>query len=68
MKIIRSSLKMTQKELAILSDTPLETIKKYEQGHKDTNHATAIKVYHLATALRCPMEDILELEEDADER
>ena len=70
MKNIRCSLKMTQKELAILSNTPLETIKKYEQGHKDINRAAAIKVHHLAKALHCPMEDILELEEEeaADEQ
>lgn len=65
MKKIRCSLRMTQKELAILSGTPLETIKKYEQGSKDINRAAAIKVHYLAKALRCPMEDILELEEEA---
>lgn len=69
MKSIRRSLKMTQKDLAILSDIPLETIKKYEQGSKDINHAAAIKVHHLAKVLRCQMEDILELgEEGHDER
>lgn len=61
LKKIRKSKKLTQKELAELSDTNIRMIQYYEQLTKDINRAEALTIYKIAKALSCNMEDLLNL-------
>lgn len=58
---IRRAIGYTQDELAQLSGVALRSIQMYEQRNKDINHARAETLASLARALRCPMEDLLEV-------
>ena len=62
LKLLRIKKGMKQSDLAEASGIPLKCIGNYEQFHRDINRARVDIVYHLATALGCKMEDILELE------
>ena len=57
---IRKERGLSQRELAELSGVSLRMIQKYEIGEKDINHAQAITVLKLSTALIIPMETIME--------
>lgn len=60
LKIIRSKLKLTQKELSELSGVPVRTIQQYEQRQKNINKAQTEYLVMLAKALSCTVEDLLE--------
>ena len=60
LKIIRSKLKLTQKELSELSGVPVRTIQQYEQRQKNINRAQAKYLVMLSKALSCKVEDLLE--------
>ena len=63
LKRIRQDNKLTQNQLAEKSGVNVRMIQHYEQGSKPINSAESLTVYKLATALDCPMEDLLELDE-----
>ena len=60
LKRIRISYGYTQSELAQKSGVSLRSLQMYEQRNKDINRARAISIYHLAKALGCSMEDLIE--------
>lgn len=60
LKRIRMVYGCTQAELAELSGVSLRSIQMYEQRNKNINKASADTLYHLAKALGCTMEDLLE--------
>lgn len=60
LKTIRKARGMTQKQLAHASGASLRAIQQYEQRVKDVNGARAMKLYAIARALGCTMEDLLE--------
>ena len=57
----RRIMGLSQPELARLSGVSLRSIQMYEQKNKNINRASAETVLRLSRALRCTMEDILEL-------
>lgn len=61
LKEIRESRGLSQAELAKLSDVKLRNIQAYEQGYKDINKAEVLRVYQLAKALKCRIEDLIEI-------
>lgn len=60
LKEIRESKGITQKALAEMSGVNPRTVQNFEQGKSDINKAAAIKVYALAKALNCAVEDLIE--------
>lgn len=62
LKQIRQSKDMTQKNLAEATGISLRTLQHYEQGSKDLNMAAAITVLHIARALGCSIEDLIDQE------
>lgn len=60
LKKFRTGFGISQSKLSEISGVNLRMIQHYEQGAKDINKAEAITVYHLAQALNCYMEDLLE--------
>lgn len=60
LKIIRSKLNLTQKELSDISGVPVRTIQQYEQRQKNINKAQTEYLVMLSKALRCRVEDLLE--------
>lgn len=54
---------LSQSQLAERSGIGIRMIQHYEQGVKDLNRAAAITVYHLAQALSCTVEDLVEIDE-----
>ena len=60
LKIIRSKLNLTQKELSDISGVPVRTIQQYEQRQKNINKAQTEYLVMLSKALRCGVEDLLE--------
>ena len=62
LKIRRQARALSQSKLAELSGVNLRILQYYEQGTKDINKAAAITVYNLARALKCKVEDLLELD------
>ena len=60
LKHIRTTKGYSQKQLAELSGVSLRSIQMYEQRNKDINKAQSESLYHLAKALGCSMEDLLE--------
>ncbi len=60
LKIIRTRLNLTQKELACFSGVPIRTIQQYEQRQKNINKAQAEYLVMLSKALSCKVEDLLE--------
>lgn len=61
LKKIREKRGLSQSELAEISCISVRTIQEYEQGRKSINKASAIVVYKLSKALRCKMEDLLDI-------
>ncbi|MDE6790153.1 MAG: helix-turn-helix domain-containing protein [Clostridia bacterium] len=60
LKRIRTDKGYSQKQLAELSGVSLRSIQTYEQRQKDINKAQSDSLFHLAKALCCKMEDLLE--------
>ena len=60
LKLLRSQLGMSQRELAELSGVPLRTIQQYEQRQKSINNAKVAYILMLAKALSCDVEDLIE--------
>ncbi|MGN0179419.1 MAG: helix-turn-helix domain-containing protein [Monoglobaceae bacterium] len=60
LKLIRTKLNLTQKELADISGVPVRTIQQYEQRQKNINKAQAEYLVMLSKALSCQIEDLLE--------
>lgn len=61
LKEVRESKGLTQSKLAELSGINVRMIQHYEQGSKDINKAEAITVYKLSKALKCKVEQILNI-------
>ena len=62
LKRLRTASGLSQSQLAQSSGVSLRMIQAYEQGTKDINRAEGLSIYHLAQALSCTVEDLLELE------
>jgi len=62
LKKIREEKSLTQAKLSEVSGVNLQMIQKYEMGVKDINKAQGITLYKLSQALKCKIEDILELD------
>ncbi len=60
LKAMRLKTGLSQNKLAKLSGVNVRMIQQYEQGVKHINNAAALTVYHLANALNCKMEDLIE--------
>ena len=60
LKIIRTKLNLTQKELSDISGIPVRTIQQYEQRQKNINKAQTEYLVMLSKALSCKVEDLLE--------
>lgn len=60
LKSHREKISMSQGVLANISGISMETIKRYETVKESINQAPADKLYKLANALECNMEDLLE--------
>ena len=63
LKELRTAQGLTQGELAYLADVNVRLIQDYEQGRKKINGAAGIRLYKLARALHCSIEDLLELDQ-----
>ena len=61
MQMLRKGQNMTQKQLSELTGLNLRSLQNYEQGRIDLNTAEARTIYILAKALRCKMEDLLDV-------
>ena len=59
LKFYRKKRKLSQKELATLSNIPIRTIQQYEQNQKDLDKANVTYLVNLARVLNCSIEDIL---------
>ena len=59
LKIIREKNGLSQKELAVLTNIPIRTIKSYEQKTVDISKAQVETVYVLARELNCKIEDLI---------
>ncbi|HIT89240.1 MAG TPA: helix-turn-helix transcriptional regulator [Candidatus Merdenecus merdavium] len=62
LKEIRLKQGLSQSQLVKQSNVSLTVITKYEQGQRNINKASGETLYKLATALKCSMEDLLQLE------
>ena len=60
LKRIREERNLTQAQLSEKSGVNLRMVQYYENGFKDINKAQAIALYHVANALECKIEDLLE--------
>lgn len=56
----REAAGISQADLAALTGISVRVIQNYEQGTRPLNGARAITVKHLADALKCRMEDLIE--------
>ena len=65
MKELREKAGMSQSQLSRESGINVRMIQHYEQGVKDLNKAQGITLYHLARALGCQMEDLLDIDLDS---
>lgn len=59
LKQIREERGITQRELSEKSGVNLRTIQNFEQGSKNINNASVLKVVHLAIALGCSVNDLI---------
>ena len=59
LKTIREQRKLSQSELATISNVPIRNIRAYEQGKLDIAKAQADTVLSLARALNCSFEDLI---------
>ncbi len=57
---LRKKANISQPELSKLSGVREKTIKDYEQGYRKINQASGEKLFRIASALGCSMEDLLE--------
>lgn len=57
----RESAGMSQADLATLTGISVRVIQNYEQGTRPLNGARAITVYKIAKALKCSVEDLIEI-------
>ena len=62
LQIIRTSLGSSRRVLSLISGVPERTIEQYEQRRKSINKANAEYVVALARALKCSVEDLLEID------
>ena len=60
LKQFRIAAGLSQSQLAATSGVSVRMIQHYEQGTKDINKAEALKIYKLAQALGCNMEDLID--------
>jgi transcriptional regulator with XRE-family HTH domain len=60
LKQMREAAGITQAELAKRTGISVRVIQNYEQGARPLNGARAITVKHIADALGCRMEDLIE--------
>lgn len=60
LKMVRTKLNLTQKELSDISGVPVRTIQQYEQRQKNINKAQTEYLVMLSKALSCKVEDLLE--------
>lgn len=63
LKELRKAQGLTQKDLAYLTGVNQRLIQDYEQGRKNINGAAGARLYRLAKALLCNIEDLLELDQ-----
>ena len=61
LSIIRKYAGVTQKELSEISEVPLRQIQLFEQRQRDINKCQAETLLRLSKALKCDIEDILEI-------
>ncbi len=59
LKVIRKRKGYSQKDLSLLSNVPLRTIKAYEEGTLDIAKAQCETIYKLARTLNCTIEDLI---------
>lgn len=59
LKFYRKKRKLSQKELATLSNIPIRTIQQYEQNQKDLDKANVTYLVNLVRVLNCDIEDLL---------
>ena len=59
LKIWRKKRRLSQSELAKISEVPLRTIKAYEQRKLDISKAQGDTLYKLARTLDCTMEELI---------
>ena len=60
LKLLRQNARLSQRELADLSEVPVRTIQQYEQRQKNINKAQAEYLVMLAQVLCCEVEDLIE--------
>lgn len=58
-KKLRNNLNMSQSQLSLLSQIPLKTIQKYEQGELNIQKASFENVLKLSKALKCNPENLI---------
>ena len=63
LKAVRESRGLSQSQLAKRSNVPLRALQYYEQGRLNFNHCKMYKIFSIALALDCDVEDILDDEE-----
>ena len=59
LKYFRKKRKLTQKELAILTNIPLRSIQQYEQDKKDLSKANASYLIALSNVLYCEVQNLI---------
>ena len=64
LRAARQNAGFSQAELARRSGVNIRTIQYYEQGVRELNNAEAIRIFRMAQALGCRMEDLLDIEEE----
>lgn len=62
--IMRTMRGMSQPQLAKKSGVSVSVIRMAEQRYRDVDNMTARSLYLLATALECPMEALMEHENE----
>lgn len=67
LKRIREESGLSQTKLAEESGVSLRMIQHYEQGVKDINKAQGITLYKISQALKCKIEDLLEIKKEVEE-
>jgi len=60
LKLLRQRAKLSQRELAELSNIPIRTLQQYEQRQKNINKAQAEYLVILAKILYCDVTDLME--------
>jgi transcriptional regulator with XRE-family HTH domain len=66
LKAMRELRGLSQSQLAKESGVPLRALQYYEQGRLNFNHSKIDKVFSIALALNCDVEDILDDEKTID--